>query len=83
MTETLANGYSSESTQREYPMNTSLMELRYFSIFFYILVLWDESSLSIGRVKQDECRGVFMAGRGVEIVSIITVNKTVTHHKGT
>ena len=35
MTETLANGYSSESTQREsYPMNTNMTGFRWFSKIF-------------------------------------------------
>ena len=51
MTETLANGYSSESTQRElfneYQHDRVLMVFRNF----YFLVIWNESSLSIVRVR--------------------------------
>ena len=47
MTETLANGYSSESTQRglsnEYQQGRVLMDFKIFAL--------DESGFSIGRVK--------------------------------
>ena len=51
MTEALSHGYSSESTQQSYHMNTNMTELR--CVFFKWLrpCAFDESSLSIKRVN--------------------------------
>ena len=52
MTETVAHGYSSESSGRElYPMNTNMTEFRWFSKVFFCPCALDESSLSIVGVK--------------------------------
>ena len=51
MTENLAHGYSSESTQRELSLNTNMIGLSCFSKDFASLCL-NESSPSIGRVKE-------------------------------
>ena len=56
MTETLANGYSSESTQRE--LSNEYQHDRFWMVFQKSLHLCalDESTLSIGRVNTDKPR---------------------------
>ena len=50
--ETLAHGYSSESTQRElsYEYPHDLVRI-IFMIFYFLRIVLEESSLSLGRVK--------------------------------
>ena len=50
MTETLANGYSSETSQRELSNEYPHDRVKMIFIFFALCAL-DESSLSIGRAK--------------------------------
>ena len=50
MTETLANGYSYDSTQRELSNEYQYDRVRLFSKILHFFAL-DESSLSIGRVN--------------------------------
>ena len=68
MTETLANGYSSERTLRE-PTNTNMTGFRWFSKIFAPLCL-DKSSLSIGRVNIN-------TGEGLSLRAIFIMNRYV------
>ena len=51
MTETLSNGYSSESTQRELSNKYQLDKVWMVFEKYFLSCILDESSLSIGRVK--------------------------------
>ena len=56
MTETLEHGYSFESTQRELSNEYQHSWVKMYLKNLCVLVLLDESSLSIGRVKTGEER---------------------------
>ena len=62
MTETLAHGYSSEITQRELSNEYQHGRVKMVSKMFLRLCALDESSLSIGRVKDDCTSLIFIFG---------------------